>query len=67
SVTMPFNIDKAAEIISAIKNDENMKKVKILVGGRVFNDNPELWKNIGADGYASDPVRAKELVERWYK
>ncbi|MBN2857893.1 MAG: cobalamin B12-binding domain-containing protein, partial [Candidatus Delongbacteria bacterium] len=28
SVTMPFNIDKAAEIISAIKNDENMKKVK---------------------------------------
>jgi MerR family transcriptional regulator, light-induced transcriptional regulator len=67
SVTMPFNIDKAAEIVSGIKNDEGLKGVKIIVGGRVFNDNPELWEKIGADGFASDPVRAKELVEGWYK
>jgi MerR family transcriptional regulator, light-induced transcriptional regulator len=67
SVTMPFNVDKAAEIISEIKNDEEFKELKIIVGGRVFNDNPELWKKIGADGFASDPVRAKELVEGWGK
>ena len=67
SVTMPFNIDKAAEIVSELKKDDEFKGVKILVGGGVFNDNPELWKKIGADGFAADPVRAKELVEGWNK
>lgn len=65
SVTMPFNVDKAAEIISEIKNSEDLKTVKVLVGGRVFNDNPDLWKKIGADGFASDPLTAKDLAEQW--
>ena len=65
SVTMPFNVDKAEEIISELKKDDTLNKIKILVGGGVFNQNPELWQKIGADGFASDPLQARELAEKW--
>ncbi|MDH3640312.1 MAG: cobalamin-dependent protein [Gammaproteobacteria bacterium] len=44
----------------AIIRDESKKVPKILVGGLAFFEAPELWKEIGADGYALDAKGALE-------
>jgi methanogenic corrinoid protein MtbC1 len=59
SVTMPYHVNAAAGLIRVIRNSNLQKPVRIVVGGRVFNHDSELWKRIGADAYAKD---AEHLV-----
>lgn len=65
SVTMPFNIDRVAVIISGIRNDSALSSVKILVGGAAFNADRTLWQKIGADAWAEDPPSAIRQVQSW--
>ncbi len=59
SVTMTFHIDKAAELINAVRSDPACSaRTRILVGGYPFNISQQLWEKIGADGYASDALSA---------
>jgi methanogenic corrinoid protein MtbC1 len=48
----------------AIKNVRELGQhpVKILVGGNGFADSGELWREIGADGYAADALGALPLA-----
>lgn len=65
SVTMPFNLDRVLNIVNSLKKNANINKTKILVGGIVFNTFPELWRIIGADGYAKDAETAVSIVKQW--
>ena len=65
SVTMSFNINKAKNIISDIRNDEELNHIKVAVGGRVFCENPDLWQKTGADGFSHNLESAAELCEQW--
>jgi methanogenic corrinoid protein MtbC1 len=69
SVTMPFNVLKAKEIIDAIKGDNELNKILIMVGGRAFNETPDLWRSTGADYYAAHAQEIKDLLhtleEQW--
>ena len=67
SVTMPFNISKATDLITEIKNNEKLKNKKILVGGIAFNRNKNAWKKTGADDFSDNAASAVELLESWYK
>lgn len=67
SVTIAFNVYKAKEIITAIKQNGSLKTIKVIVGGRVFNDNPELWQVIGADAFAANISEIRELVTQLRK
>ena len=62
SVTMPFNILKAIEIINIIKGDVELNKILIIVGGRPFNENIELWQSTGADYFAANATEIKTLL-----
>lgn len=65
SVTMSFNLVAAKEIIEAVRAEELCSGVRILVGGRVFNENEALWKSIGADGFASDLSEIGGVLREW--
>lgn len=67
SVTISFNINKARDIITEIKNTPDLHELKVMIGGRVFNENSELWRSTGADGFAANLHDAKELAEKWCK
>ncbi len=54
SVTMPFGLAKARSIIAGVHAVPASPPVRCLVGGKVFNDQPGLWKELGADGWAKD-------------
>lgn len=64
SVTIPFNIDQTRDIITAIRQDEVLKNIKVIVGGRVFNDNKELWELIGADGFTANISGVRDLAAK---
>lgn len=40
------------------------KNCKILVGGTAFQDTPEIWRQMGADGYAASPSEAVSIGTR---
>lgn len=58
SVTTSSQIIEVKNLISRLKKDEILANIKILVGGRAFNDAPDLWKKVSADGYAQDAEQA---------
>jgi methanogenic corrinoid protein MtbC1 len=60
SVTMPFNLDKVKNIITAVRERESLRTIKIMVGGGVLQTMPNLWSELGADAVAGN---AKEAVE----
>lgn len=56
SATITFHIHKVIELIELVRSNPQTKHIPILVGGRPFNISPDLWQQVGADGYAPDPI-----------
>lgn len=67
SVSMSFNIDNLNYAVKKIKANLKLNNIKILVGGKVLNDNSDLWKKIGADGWAENGQEAVRVAEKWLK
>jgi methanogenic corrinoid protein MtbC1 len=63
SATMTFHLEGVATIINALRKSEKTRDVGILVGGRAFNREPGLWRQIGANGYARDANDALTVAE----
>lgn len=57
SATMPYHIQSVVDVIKAVRASD-ARQVKVLVGGHSFNRTPDLWKKIGADGFAADAATA---------
>ncbi len=66
SVAMPFNLMEVRKLIEQIKKSGQIKKARVMVGGLAFSGSPELWRRLGADGYAANAAEAVELAERWW-
>lgn len=64
SATMTFHVGKVKEMIQQLRQSEQTKTTKVLVGGYPFNIAPDLWQSVGADGYASDAKHALGIAER---
>jgi methanogenic corrinoid protein MtbC1 len=58
STTILGHVAQIREIIEQVHHRERGNGVKILVGGYPFNVSPELWRKVGADGYAVDAQEA---------
>ncbi len=67
SAATPMDLPTVRKLIQAVRNS-GRAETKIMVGGRVFNDFPGLWKKVGADTWARDAISgakmARKLVER---
>ncbi len=62
SATMTFNLDPVRQLIADVKQKAGMDCLKIIVGGYPFNTARDLWKTVGADGYAPDAREAINLA-----
>ena len=67
SAAMPFNIVPLKETISKIRDEEELKNIKILVGGKIFNENLKLWEKVGADACAFDSKEALRQANKWWE
>lgn len=66
SVTIPWHVIEAEKLITRIRQDPELCDIKIIVGGRVFTLDPQLWTRIGADEYAPNPQAALETIEKLF-
>jgi MerR family transcriptional regulator, light-induced transcriptional regulator len=64
SASMFYNVDAVAELISHVRTSKLTRDVTILVGGYPFLISPDLWKQVGADGFAKDAEEALALGNR---
>lgn len=64
SVTMTYHIHLAKKLIEHIRSDSETADVKVMVGGYPFNIDNELWRTVGADGYAPGAEEAVAVAER---
>ena len=64
SASLPYHINSVENLITLVRQGGLPKPPKIIVGGLAFNQEPEAWKDIGADGYASNAVEAVSLANR---
>ncbi|MGX4587798.1 cobalamin B12-binding domain-containing protein [Paenibacillus chitinolyticus] len=65
SATMTFHVHLVEELIAEIRSSEAGQYVHILVGGLPFNIDRDLWRKVGADGYADDAQEAIRLADHW--
>ncbi|GFR36671.1 cobalamin B12-binding domain-containing protein [Thermobrachium celere] len=54
SVTLTTHLNTLKNMIKEIKKDERLKDVKVIVGGRPFLIDENLYKIVGADFYSVD-------------
>ena len=66
SAATAMDLPQVRRLIEAVRSSSKVK-TRIMVGGRVFNDVPGLWKKVGADAWAKDAISgvnaAYKLVE----
>lgn len=62
SATMTFHVSEVKALIDQIRTTEGGQDIKIMVGGYPFNIDGNLWKHVGADGYAADSETAVLLA-----
>jgi methanogenic corrinoid protein MtbC1 len=60
SASMPIQVDRIIQFISNAR-EQSDHRICILVGGYLFNRDPDLWKRVGADGFARDASEAVTL------
>jgi len=65
SITMPFNLRQGADLITQVRKHPCGERLRIMVGGGIFNRLPELVAAIRADGCARDAREACLLAESW--
>jgi methanogenic corrinoid protein MtbC1 len=61
SSTMLFNMPQVVQLIQAARKEFGDSAPRIIVGGGAFRQAPELWREIGADGFAVDLRSALEV------
>jgi methanogenic corrinoid protein MtbC1 len=64
SATMFFNVESIARAVRAIRAVNGLSNLAVLVGGRPFNQDPELWKKVDADGFAPNAEEAVKVANR---
>ncbi|MBB6019269.1 methanogenic corrinoid protein MtbC1 [Paenibacillus sp. JGP012] len=63
SVTMTYHLHLAKDLIHRIRSHAETAHVKIMVGGYPFNIDKDLWRAVGADGYAPGAEEAVAVAE----
>ncbi len=63
SVALATQLKAAGQAVEAVRAEASSsgREIKILVGGAAFEDQPDLWRRCGADGYAPCAASAVEL------
>lgn len=61
SLTLSSQLTSLSDTIRDIRSTCD-NPVKIMVGGNAFRDAPEIWKTMGADGYADNAETALQLA-----
>lgn len=63
SVSCDTHLDQVSSIITSVRRSSKNRAIRIMVGGRLFSERPELAASVGADVTASDGNEAVAKAE----
>jgi len=63
STTLSIHLGELRNLIDRVQEAEECRSTRIIVGGYPFNLVDDLWRSVGADGYAKDAAEAVSLAE----
>lgn len=64
SATITAHIGRVTDLIADVRRELNGRPLGILVGGYPFNLVPDLWRKVGADGFAASADEAVATAAR---
>ena len=64
SATISFHVEAVRDLIRAVRQHPVAGRVTILAGGYPYNHDPDLWRKVGADGFAPDAQQAITLADQ---
>jgi methanogenic corrinoid protein MtbC1 len=64
SATLDNHVDGVRGLINAVRREPECAGVQVIVGGRPFNRDTELWRAVGADGFAPSAEPAIALAHQ---
>ncbi|NGP52944.1 cobalamin-dependent protein [Thioalkalivibrio sp. XN8] len=63
SAALSVQLPKVADAVTALRRIED-RRVRVMVGGLAFSETPDIWRKLGADGFAADAPGAVEFGAR---
>lgn len=66
TVSCDYPSGALTELITAIRSVSKTPNIRVLIGGRMVNANPDIVSVVGADGTACDARSALELAESFF-
>lgn len=63
TVSVERHLATLGKTIASVRRTSRNRNILVLVGGRVFTENPELAASVGADGTAADGALAVKLAD----
>lgn len=66
SVSLASNLLEAKRAVSEIRQHEALTSLKIMLGGYIINQIPDLWKATGVNGSATNARSAIQLTQKWF-
>lgn len=64
SATITYHVPQVERLIGEVRSRPELASVSVLVGGFPFIRSPDLWRQVGADGFAPDAEGAIALAAR---
>jgi MerR family transcriptional regulator, light-induced transcriptional regulator len=64
TASMRGHLNQLQFIMERLRENDRFRHIKVIVGGQAFIHSPELWKKIGADGYAINTADTVKTVKR---
>lgn len=62
SASLPPHIAAVCEVVQLLRAEPALENARVLVGGRIFTQYPEMWRVTGADGSAADAAGVIALL-----
>ena len=63
SATMTYHVENVRNLVAEIRDASPRTSLKIMVGGLPFNNVPNLWREVGADLWATDAEQALQCIQ----
>lgn len=67
SVTSAFSLEATRQLIWAIRSEAETQKLRVMLGGFVFNCFPQLWNDFQVDGCQLDAEGAANAADAWWE
>jgi len=66
SLAMPSHMARVKRLIELTRQEPEFARSKVILGGNLLRNHPDLWRTLGADGYAEEAAGALPILDDWW-